>query len=933
MNFFSRLLGKRARTKPSYEKNNNTPAKLIDISLGKIQAPKSLDILHHEVSRLAYDNNLVTLASQEGKLQGAALKKVSHLLDSNSVQLQQVQSDFPELFHQLSIASFSQNKGEVERVLGELNDESTLVELCKLTPTSSVRLKILEKIHRYESLKSLEKSLKHRDKSCLKRIRAKLDVIRKKQAEEEQLEQKKAQLLQELNDHKERDINSDYQSTYDSLERKVKRLDLAPENTWAIEAQSLLDICKERIEKDTQASAKLTSKKEAQTPSEGADAEKFSDALSRKYCEHINRMLDPENRPELLLTMQKEHEDLASQCEVEYSASEKTQVLLGELKSLTEAVEGYLFLIKEDHEFKNALNVLVNEFQDANKILDSIRQINRAKSHITNNHAFKRFVGISHLCTLVKEKQTQLEEIEKNEQDENRKIVGLIRKAQFAVKNGRLKQAQGIKHNIIELIDSKKYLPAYLDRQWTQLQEDISNLSDWHTYAAMPKLQSLIEAMQALSESPESPELQATKIKRLQDEWKQVAKGSDGKHQELWEEFKRLADIAYQVCEKHYAELDKAREENTQKSQNLIEQLQLYVEQYDWDNAHWDDVENVLKSAKNEWRECKPIHKKQQAELQNAFNEKLKAIQAHLYEEYARNHAEKTRLINSLKALIEGKNLDNPEELSSAITLAINYQKQWKNIGRCQRNKDQALWRSFRELCDAVFQKRDAQRTQDRARTDKAIARAEAILSELNEMLNFDIADFKESYSRVDELSAQFQAISDIPEKMQNALARKLAHAREKLEARNQHIDEEKKRADWQALFDYKQKTLDVLSQANDTARNELLEEIQASHLNTKYTKALVDLLKNPDTPKREDGEHYYRLLCVKSEIFSDKPSPDEDKTLRMNFQVEHLQSNFGASKQSSQSLAKEWLQGPAIELEKYKTLAARFLQHCTDLN
>jgi len=926
MNFISRLLGKH-----SHQSTNSTPDKidasdLIQLSIGKSKTQKSVAELQNEVANLPYNEDLVTLASTEGKLQGSALRHIAALLDTNESNLRQIRNDIPTLSHQLTIASFSNTPLILDTILSDISDETALVDLCENTPTSAVRIKLLDKIHSYEALKSLEKTLKHKDKTCLKRIKAKLDSIRTERAKKTELEKKQIQLLQELSDHSTRPFNNEYKAKYENLQRKVSRLGAPSDSSWFIDAHALLDACKTRL--DSQPTTEDTNdnlSKDQEKTKEPAPS-KIDYSLAQSYCEHINLMLNPELDFDAIFKLQETQENLASQCDITYGEIDDGGTLISELKSLSEAVESYLFLIKEDQEFKFTLKHLTDKSTDANHLQDSIRQVNRAKSQITNNTAFKRYVGLSHLCILVNEKQKELEDIEKKEQEKNRQIVSLIRKGQFALKSGRLKQAQGIKKSISELLEIKPYLPSYLERQWMSLLEDISELSDWHTYASVPKLQSLMKDMQQLVDTPEAPELQATKIKRIQDEWKSVSKGSAGKHQELWDEFKSISDKAYVICEEHYAQLDEERQENAIKSDALIKQLELYLEKYSWSEANWSDVENVLISAKNEWHKYKPLPKSKHNQLKTAFNKKVDAIQSYLNDEYEKNREEKTRLVSSLKALVESKDLEKNEDLQLLIETTLNHQQQWKKIGRCQRREDQALWRSFRDTCDLVFQKRDEKKAQVRELTDTSIKEAESLISELDTIYSSEIANFKASLSEIDTLRAKFNAIENIPEKIQNALSRKFDKTRQNIEERNKNIDKEKKNSDWLTLYSYKKDILSAQSEQKTEQVNALIEALQSERLNSSCTKAVVNAVNKPIKHKLENNEAYYRLLCIKTEVFTDAPSPEKDKALRMQFQVEQLQTSFGEVKQGAQGLAEEWLSGPLIEPEAYNELASRFI-------
>ena len=120
----------------------------------------------------------------------------------------------------------------------------------------------------------------------------------------------------------------------------------------------------------------------------------------------------------------------------------------------------------------------------------------------------------------------------------------LIRKADSAIQAGESRQAAGIRRSIEEKLPSIENLPSHLARQLEALDEALGKLLDWKSYAVEPKQQQLIDKMQQLTTSDENPEALATKIKRLQEQWKGLSKGSND--QALWESFHQLAQQAYE---------------------------------------------------------------------------------------------------------------------------------------------------------------------------------------------------------------------------------------------------------------------------------------------------------------------------------------------------------------------------------------------------
>jgi len=239
---------------------------------------------------------------------------------------------------------------------------------------------------------------------------------------------------------------------------------------------------------------------------------------------------------------------------------------------------------------------------------------------------------------------------------------------------------------------------------------------------------------------------------------------------------------------------------------------------------------------------------------------------------------------------------------------------------------EQNLWKAFRASCDTIFEKRNAVRDIERASTDKLIQSAEGIIQKLSHLLTLSPAEFNEQYPEVDSLKTEFAGIEGMPEKVQQALSKKLDQVLAKVENKKFSIHSEKQLEEWRELFAIKQEINLALSENNSEALDTLTQRILKSNFSQAYTKVLQEALSHSNTSDAQEVDRYYRLLCVKAEISSGENTPEEDKNLRMSYQVEQLQKQFGAQQSNYQELASEWLRGANLSSAQYEPLAKRFL-------
>jgi hypothetical protein len=77
-------------------------------------------------------------------------------------------------------------------------------------------------------------------------------------------------------------------------------------------------------------------------------------------------------------------------------------------------------------------------------------------------------------------------------------------------------------------------------------------------------------------------------------------------------------------------------------------------------------------------------------------------------------------------------------------------------------------------------------------------------------------------------------------------------------------------------------------------------------------------------------NENALRTLCIRSEIFGDRPTPPEDQSLRREYQMQRLQRMGQRSEEDSdewETLALAWVRLGPIAPAEYQSLLARFVR------
>ncbi|WP_370978023.1 DUF349 domain-containing protein [Agaribacterium sp. ZY112] len=767
------------------------------------------------------------LSSQSSAEQKNIRCHLAKLVDQQKLELTTLEATLTTRTDILAILSYCESPDTTNSYLQSI-DSGEYADLCA-AQSGPQRALLIELINNEGELRKLEKQLRGHDKTHLRIVRDKIDLIKAERQEQEQAEQEKNQFLNEVEAHTQRAFGADFIAQFERLKRKQTRL----KTTLSEQEQQRVD-------------------------------EQF------KHCQGI---------------------------------CEQAQLEAQQKQGAT------------DEEKKEAVDTAAND----------------AQTQETNNTETKEDAPApsptAEELALAKEKaekaKAEKEQQKAKRADEDKLLISL-RKAASAARNGQLKRAVAMRHQAEREIEALKErfgdLSAYIQKQVDSSNEAVQKLADWHSYASLPKLEALVEKIKKLAESPLNAEAQAEKIKQLQDEWKLLSKGSDGQYQELWEQFKGAADKAYEVCKEHYDKLDQQRENNAKALKELCQQLSDYHQQYNWDKANWTDVESLLNNARRTERELRPLPRKLQKSLQEETTSALNAIEAKVQAWWQANKEAKQQLINSLKPVVE-----HPE-LQHAVDIAIKLQKQWKDIGRCERREEQRLWKEFRQLCDSVFERRNNARDEQKASEQQAKQQAESILEQAQNHLNLEADELNKKHTELEELQQQLHAIEGLDERSSRQLIGKFDKVISQIDNKLSKNKENKQQQRWQRIFELKLAANDAAlsqdSSALDAIKQQLSEE---QNLPKSSQKSLQKWLNNSDL-NQDSSDKALRLLCIQAEVLAGIDSPEEDKSLRMEFQMQQLQQGSRGALPDAEQLANHWLTTPLLDQAQLNTLQERFL-------
>jgi hypothetical protein len=533
--------------------------------------------------------------------------------------------------------------------------------------------------------------------------------------------------------------------------------------------------------------------------------------------------------------------------------------------------------------------------------------------------------------------ETALAEKRAAEEQVYRQIGGLIRKANGALSDGNTQQAAGLRRAIEEKLPPAPEVPAYLARHLQQLDEKLNELKQWKDYAVAPKRVELIEEMEALVGSMEEPKVLSERIKSLQQEWRTISKGIVSDASADWERFHRASQAAYQPCREYFEAQARLRQQNLENRKTLLERLTAFEAAQNADNPDFRLLASVLREARQEWRQYFPVDREASRAVQEEFEGSTGRLQARLDAWYERNVADKQSLVKRARHLL------TLEDSREAIDAVKRLQILWKETGPAPRDQDQPLWSEFRELCDAVFQKRQQAYAEYTAALEAAKVKAVALCEEAERIAALPGAALLEEGAKIPELRAAFDALDEMPRTEARGLQARFERALDLCAAQmaRQHMRDAEQSftnlfeagrhiqaCEWAAVRNAEASEREILKQAAETFIASVQHWPKGGLQAVSEKLAKADSLSDADMAAREKA---LRILCIRCEIHSETATPPEDEALRREYQVQRLVQGMGQGSQADDgdwdAMALEWIRIGAISPATHESLQSRFMR------
>ncbi|MGD8174554.1 DUF349 domain-containing protein [Marinimicrobium sp. ARAG 43.8] len=923
MSPLKRLLGGRNR-QPSLEEQVQSLDGRTDTELVALAQSDAQEALREAVvARLSYSPALLTIATDDTgnhRIQQAARKRLGQLLEDEALSLETLAAAVNDEKVLLTLSSYSLRAGQ--EVLARLSEPALLLDVAEHGASIQIRLAAAEKITTRPELERLQKAAQGRDKTVYKLAKQRLEAFKAEDAQQAQAEAQARVICDKLEQLLRLENDPLFDAKLAKLQQDWSGLPITAPEAMVNRYQRALGLWQQQCDARAAETAELAARDEAQAAH-----------LAESHAQ-LNA-LEAELQQQRWALYQATTEQLnQSDWDVQL------QTLGDAIAALHHTIPTHKALasLEQEHRHVTALLARLRERGSVPLWVERLNSDDQTQREQAQ-HALKPLLkgaGQWHdapdtIRSALEALRSAEEIVRANERlrrKQVRELEGLTRQGLSAAGRGQVRRARGLHRATEEKRAELDHLPPHLSSKLEELDNAIERLSDWHEFAVTPKKEALIRSMQALEHNAMNPEELARKIHHLQDDWREVSKGVPHHDEDLWQQFQEASHRAFEPCKEFFEAQSREREHNQAKRDELIAQVRLYLDNYHWDTPVWKDVEHTLKQARREWRDAWPVPRQAIKAQEQTFEPLMDTLHAKLSEAYDAHRATKEALVEQARVLSE------QQDLSSAIEGAKQLQAQWKQAGQCRPREDQALWKQFRQHCDAIFSRRQEQfAAADEARQAQA-KEAEALIEQAQSLATRGSESPGERRTQTEQLKSAFRNLNNLPRSQAPALNSAFQKALKSIEQQQRAARTEQQERERQQLFNAAEAIraleLATLEGGDATAAREEAE-IAMDAVERWPADAEATLRHRLEEAQRlsasaiSDNEETLRRLCIRAEILAEQPTPEEDKARRMAFQMEQLQQGLGQSSDEPAVLLREWLSVSAVADPTYTQLLSRF--------
>ncbi len=483
----------------------------------------------------------------------------------------------------------------------------------------------------------------------------------------------------------------------------------------------------------------------------------------------------------------------------------------------------------------------------------------------------------------------------------------------------------------------QKARPGKVTGRLQRMEGRLKEMRDYQHWSHNKHRDDLIEQIEKLPDTGQHPDAISAALKEARNEWQRLEKleilPGDRKRFAAppgqWRRFQNACKNAFESAKPYFEKRNEIQQETLEQLDRFIEQGMALAGEERPDSKL---LQQYMRKSRQAIRRMDDLPPKSRGRSAARLRELMDAISARLDEVFEQIELTKRRLITEAKALSHEK------DLKTAIDKAKALQSQWQKAGSGRRKLEQKLWEEFRAPIDPLFDQLKGERQEQKEADKERIAELEALCRQAEELAGLNDSELATAEGRMAGLAGEWNSSTGRPGRLNTRFEKAEAKFRKRLERLH-----EKARAEARGKIENMADAVQSIWTRRSQGDTENLDtEVPAidRDQDDELTISLHELatrLVDPEIADEELGElarrngETARQVVVEMEFLSGEETPESDRQLRMDYQVQRLAQRMSERQGGPDleteltELSRRWYASLPQPPEQHKELARRF--------
>lgn len=283
------------------------------------------------------------------------------------------------------------------------------------------------------------------------------------------------------------------------------------------------------------------------------------------------------------------------------------------------------------------------------------------------------------------------------------------------------------------------------------------------------KKRSLINQLKAVIEDEENIGAAFAKHKEINKEWKEVGDIPRDKRHDVQQEYSRLLEEFFYNMNIYKQIKDYDFQKNYDAKKAIIEELKK-LEKVELIK----EVESNLKRLQNDWEDIGPTKQELWEELKDDYWTTVKGLYDRIREHYDERREQmkenielKKQIISKMEEVLE-RERDSVKTWNKQTKEVLDLQKAWKKIGFGPKKENDAVWKTFRGLCDQFFDEKSDFFKDVHEEFDAVAEQKEKLIEKVDELKNS--TDWKNTTHKIINIQKDWKKLGSAGQKNENRL-------------------------------------------------------------------------------------------------------------------------------------------------------------------